>query len=66
MAGRVVAMVGLLKSSVMVGGNGWEMRESAERTCGGNRVAVDEVTECRNVVGRHIVFIGGDDDWRET
>lgn len=59
-------MVGLLKSSVMVGGNGWEMRESAGRTRGWNRVAVDEVTECRNVVGRNVVFIGGDDDGRNT
>jgi hypothetical protein len=59
-------MVGLLKSSVMVGGNGWKMRESAGRTRGGNRVEVDEVTECRNVVGRYIVFIGADDDWRKT
>jgi hypothetical protein len=66
MVGRVVAMVGLLKSSVMVDGNGWKMRESARRIRGRNRVAVDEVTECRQVVGRCIIFIGGDDDWRQN
>jgi hypothetical protein len=56
----------MLKSSVMVGENGWEMRESTTGTRGGNRVAVDEVTECRQVAGGCSIFIGGDEDWRKT